>query len=80
MKDREMDARDPVKEDSLPKRMWDILGLNPGILIIMAKGALPPAISLAIFQATPVAQTYSTLGYLIAVMSILSFAIMPRAK
>jgi len=46
----------------------------------MAKGALAPTISLAAFQATDFAETYTTLGYLVGVVSILSFAIMPRAK
>ena len=32
------------------------------------------------YQATPFAETFSTLGYLVAIMSILAFAIMPRSK
>lgn len=32
------------------------------------------------FQDTRFAMTYSTLGYLVAIMSLLSFPIMPRAK
>lgn len=47
---------------------------------MMFKGALPPTISIAIYQSNGVAQTYSTLGYLVAIMSLLSFGIMPRAK
>lgn len=48
--------------------------------MMMVKGALPPTISLAIYQSTSVAKIYSTLGYLIAIMSVLSFAILPRSK
>lgn len=35
---------------------------------------------MAMYQSTAVAQTYSTLGYLVAIVSILGFCIMPRAK
>ena len=70
----------PAKKPSLIKRLWDGSGLNPGMLMMMVKGALPPTISLAIYQSTPVAKLYSTLGYLVAIMSVLSFAILPRSK
>ena len=70
----------PAKKPSLIKRLWDGSGLNPGVLMMMVKGALPPTISLAIYQSTPVAEIYSTLGYLVAIMSVLSFAILPRSK
>lgn len=46
---------------------------------MMVKGALPPTISLAIYQSTPVAKVYSALGYLVAIMLALSFAILPRS-
>ena len=32
------------------------------------------------YQSTAFAKTFTTLGYLVAIMSILSLAIMPRAK
>lgn len=48
--------------------------------MMMVKGALPPTISLAMYQSTPVVKIYSTLGYLVAIMSVLSFAILPRSK
>ena len=70
----------PVRKTSLVKRLWDGSGLNPGMLMMMVKGALPPAISLAVYQSTPFADVYSTLGYLVAIMSVLSFAILPRSK
>ena len=69
----------PAKK-SLLKGLWDGSGLNPGMLMMMVKGALPPVISLAIYQSTAVADIYSTLGYLVAIMSVLSFAILPRSK
>lgn len=48
--------------------------------MMMVKGALPPAISLAVYQSTAFAEVYSALGYLVAIMSVLSFAILPRSK
>ncbi|KAF2736579.1 hypothetical protein EJ04DRAFT_462988 [Polyplosphaeria fusca] len=48
--------------------------------LMMMKAALPPAIALAMYQADAIAQTYTTLGYLVAIISILGFCIMPRAK
>lgn len=49
-------------------------------LTVIRRAALPPTIAIAFFQAKPVAHQYSTLGYLVAISSILGFAIMPRAR
>ena len=73
------DASSPRKP-SLISRIWAKSGLNVGVLMMMVKGALPPTISLAIYQSTPVAELYTTIGYLIAIMAALSFAILPRSK
>ena len=62
------------------RRVWNNIDLNPGILTMMFKGALAPAISIAAYQATSFADTFSTLGYLVAIMSVLSFPILPRSK
>ena len=69
-----------TRKPSIFKRAWNSTGLNVGMLMMMVKGALPPAISLAAYQSTSFADTFSTLGYLVAVMSVLSFAILPRSK
>ena len=69
-----------AQKPSLIKRLWDGSGLNPLMLMLMIKGALPPTISLAIYQSTAFAEIYSTIGYLVAIMSVLSFAILPRSK
>ena len=69
----------PPKSSSL-QRLWDKLGMNVGILLTMIKGGLPPAIALALYQDTGFAAVYSTLGYLVAIMSVLSFCILPRSK
>ena len=71
---------DPSKQLAFPIRMWNRLDLNMGTMLMMIKGALPPAISIALYQWDAFANHFSTIGYLVAIMSILSFAIMPRAK
>ncbi|KAJ5915602.1 hypothetical protein N7466_011535 [Penicillium verhagenii] len=53
------------------KKAWQKLGLDKQTLILMMKIS---------YQASDVADEYTTLGYLIAIVSILGFAIMPRAK
>ncbi|XPS92756.1 hypothetical protein M3J09_002137 [Ascochyta lentis] len=68
------------KEPGKIKKTWDKLGLDAGTLMMMGKAALPPTIALAMYEADKVAQTFSTLGYLVAIISILGFCIMPRAK
>ena len=68
------------KKPSLPRRVWAALALDPPTIITMAKGALPPIISLAALRSFAFAHKYTTLGYLVAIMSLLGFAIMPRAK
>lgn len=62
------------------KKLWTKTGLKPIELLIMAKGGLPPTIALAFYQAQPVANTFTTLGYLVAIISIIGFCIMPRAR
>lgn len=62
------------------KRAWTALGLDPPTIILMAKGGLPPIISLAALRSRTFAEKYTALGYLVAIMSLLGFAIMPRAK
>ena len=69
-----------AKKPSLPKRLWIASGLNLAILIMMFKGAIAPTIGLAIYQATPIADIYTTVGYLVAVISVLGMSILPRSK
>ena len=62
------------------KKLWTKTELDTQSVLLMIKGGIPPTISLAMYQSDSVAREYSTLGYLIAIISILGFAIMPRAK
>jgi len=63
------DANDQ-SEKSKPKPArwkiwWDKIGLDIPTVALMFKGSLPPTISIAIYQADPVARTFKTLGYLV---------------
>ncbi|KAF2995670.1 hypothetical protein E8E13_002306 [Curvularia kusanoi] len=78
--DSEEDSKSKKKEPGKLKKTWDKLGLDAPTLLMMAKAALPPTIALAMLQADKPAQHFSTLGYLVAIISILGFCIMPRAK
>jgi hypothetical protein len=68
------------KEPSKLKQIWDKVGLDKLTLILMLKGSLPPTIAIAAYQSTSFAEHFTTLGYLVAIASILGFAIMPRGK
>jgi hypothetical protein len=77
------DAKEEAKKKKQPgklKKAWEGLGLDIPTAMMMGKAALPPTIAIAMFQADAVAKFYTTLGYLIAIISILGFCIMPRAK
>ncbi|KAJ5577998.1 uncharacterized protein N7459_006962 [Penicillium hispanicum] len=62
------------------KKIWAKTGLDRPTILLMMKGALAPTITVSIYQATSVADEFTTLGYLMGVVSIFGFAIMPRAK
>jgi hypothetical protein len=69
-----------VKKLSIIKRIWTKLALDVPTVLMMGKAALPPTIAMSMYQATAVSEIYTTLGYLVAIISILGFCIMPRAK
>ena len=49
-------------------------------LSMMFKGSLAPTIAIAMYQSKTVSGQYGTLGYLVAIASVLGFSIMPRGK
>jgi hypothetical protein len=69
-----------AKKPLIMKKIWTALGLDVPTLLMMGKAALPPTIALAMYHATDVSKIFTTLGYLTAIISILGFCIMPRAK
>ncbi|KAK0315294.1 hypothetical protein LTR82_012621 [Friedmanniomyces endolithicus] len=68
------------KPPSKLKRLWTKLGLDPMTLKLMLKGSIPPTTAIAMYQSQAVAAQYSTIGFLVAITSILGFAILPRGK
>ena len=44
------------------------------------RGAIPPTVGIAFYQSSAVANYFTTLGYLVGIMSILSLSILPRGK
>lgn len=70
----------PEKKPSKLKQLWTKVGLDFGTCAMMFKGSVGPIIALAIYQSPAVAQHYTTLGYMVAIMTILGLPIMPRGK
>lgn len=66
------------KKPSKIKALWEKAGLDMSTIMMMFKGSLPPTIAIAMYQARDVQQVYQTLGYLVAITSVLGMAVMPR--
>lgn len=63
------------------KQLWLAkTGIDRRTYAQMFKGALAPTIAIAAYQATGYADTFTTIGYLVGIMSILSVPVQPRAK
>ncbi|KAK8007793.1 hypothetical protein PG989_001783 [Apiospora arundinis] len=59
------------------------LGFTPIDLptfLLMVKGAVAPTIGIAIYQSSAVANYFTTLGYLVGIISVLCVPILPRGK
>ncbi|KAK3944348.1 hypothetical protein QBC46DRAFT_173564 [Diplogelasinospora grovesii] len=56
------------------------LGLDVPTLAMMFKGSLPPTLGIAIYQAPAVSSYFTTLGYLVPIISVLALAVLPRGK
>ncbi|KAL7269567.1 hypothetical protein RUND412_007759 [Rhizina undulata] len=68
------------KKVSTLRRAWNAVGLDIGTVLMMAKGALPPTIAIAMLQVDSVSAVYGTMGYLVVIIAALSLCIMPRVK
>jgi hypothetical protein len=60
--------------------IWKRLGLDRPTVMKMLKFSMPPTLALCIYQSDVVANTYTTVGYLIAIGTILSSGLAPRAS
>ncbi|KAI6835187.1 hypothetical protein KC340_g1550 [Hortaea werneckii] len=68
------------KLQGLKQRWSAVTGIDRRTYMQMFKGALAPTVAIAAYQATSYADTFTTIGYLVGVMAVLSFPIQPRAK
>ncbi|PIB01099.1 hypothetical protein CB0940_00528 [Cercospora beticola] len=68
-----------TKKPNMFKKLWQKLDLDVPTVMLMFKASLPPTIAVAMYQSPAVAREYTTLGYLIAITSVLGMCIMPRA-
>ncbi|WPH01933.1 Hypothetical protein R9X50_00478700 [Acrodontium crateriforme] len=72
-----------AEETSLTKikRIWiEKTGIDLRTYGSMFKGALAPTIVVAAYQSTAWAETYTTIGYLVGITTVLALVIQPRAK
>ncbi|GAB7357843.1 hypothetical protein MBLNU230_g0014t1 [Neophaeotheca triangularis] len=70
----------PRKWLSKSSALWAKTGIDLRTYQNMFKGALAPTIAIAAFQANAYASFFTTIGYLVAVGSILAIPAQPRAK
>lgn len=78
----ENETRQPTQPSLVAraKRLWSKTGITLRVFETMFKGALAPTIAIAAYQSTAWSQQYTTIGYLIGVVAVLSLVIQPRAK
>ncbi|KAF4954349.1 hypothetical protein FSARC_12162 [Fusarium sarcochroum] len=68
------------------KSGWKSLSIDRKMLLLMFKltqqhrGSIPVAISLAFYQSTPVSKTFTSLGFLVAIIAVVTVNVLPRAK
>ena len=74
------DDDDAAEPDPPKPNFFKRIGLDVPTMMMMFKGSLPPIISIAIYQSDAVAAEYSSLGYLIPIISVITITIMPRGK
>lgn len=65
------------RKPSKLKQIWEKAGLDPLTLMLMFKGSLPPTIAIAMYQSNAVSSKFGTIGYLVAIRSVLFAAIPP---
>ncbi|KAK9242053.1 hypothetical protein V1506DRAFT_548716 [Lipomyces tetrasporus] len=63
-----------------PLKWREKLDLDFRSFLMMLKGALAPTITIAIYQSDAISNITTTIGYLSALISVLSQGLMPRAK
>jgi hypothetical protein len=62
------------------KKLFERAGLTREVFILIVKGALPPTVAIAMYRSPRIATVYGNFGFLIALASILSLHLQPRAR
>ncbi|RDW58136.1 hypothetical protein BP6252_13547 [Coleophoma cylindrospora] len=62
------------------KAGWKCLDLDSKTFYLMLKGSIPVVVSLGFYQSTAVSEVYTTLGFLVSIISVATINILPRAK
>ena len=73
----------PTAKPSLTQRLkhlWAKTGITLRVYETVFKGALAPTIAIAAYQSNAWSAQYTTIGYLVGVVAVLSLVIQPRAK
>ncbi|OAF98496.1 uncharacterized protein CC84DRAFT_1106215 [Paraphaeosphaeria sporulosa] len=59
---------------------WPSLQIDQKMLCQMFKGSVPVAISLGFYQSTAVSEVYTSLGFLVSIIAVVTVNVLPRAK
>lgn len=77
----EAETKEPKpKGPNIFQKLWKKSKLTPVSVLLAMKGGLATTIALAAYEGSAWADTYTTLGYLVAIITQLSLSIQPRAK
>ncbi|TLS26424.1 hypothetical protein PpBr36_04939 [Pyricularia pennisetigena] len=69
-----------IEQPSWLKKIMTKLGLDVQTLKLMFKGSLPPVIATAMILSPAVSSYFTTIGYEVAVVSVLALVVLPRGK
>ncbi|KAK5047031.1 hypothetical protein LTR84_006973 [Exophiala bonariae] len=77
-----MDSESESEAPKMPffKKLVSRVDIDVSTVFMMLKGAIAPTLGLAAYQSDRFAAEYTTQGYLISIIAMLSLPILPRAK
>ncbi|KAF5716280.1 major facilitator superfamily transporter [Fusarium mundagurra] len=70
----------PKSKHTTLQCLMDKVGLSATTLVLMFKGSIPPIIGISMYQSTRISSYFTTMGYLIPIISVLAVAILPRDR
>ncbi|KAI5203696.1 hypothetical protein E4T39_04007 [Aureobasidium subglaciale] len=60
--------------------VWKSFDIDRHMLLLMLKGSIPTAVSLALYQSKAASEVYQSLGFLVAIIAVVTVNLLPRAK